>query len=118
MSDHIHKRLESRIAEAISTMIVTKQIKHPMLSEFVSVSGVSLSSDSAYATIYISTFLDENKLHRSVTALNRASGFIQSRLKNVLNTRHTPQLTFKADLSIKEGQAVNQIIESLDIKDE
>jgi len=99
-------------------MIVTQEIKHTELSQFVSVSKVDLSSDKAYATVWVSSFIDDKKLNESVEALQRASGFIQSRLRKILKTRNTPKITFKADLSIKEGQAINNLIDSLNIKDE
>lgn len=117
MSEYIHQRLEARIQEAISTMIVTREIKHHALSPFVSVSHVSLSKDKAYATVWVSSFVDDDKLGQSVAALQSAAGFIQMRLGALLKTRNTPKLTFKADLSIKEAQAMNDLIDSLNVKD-
>ena len=99
-------------------MIVTREIKHHGLNPFVSVSRVTLSRDKAYATVWISSFVEDEKLQQSVDALQSAAGFIQQRLGNVLQTRNTPRLTFKVDTSIKEAQAVNELIESLHISDE
>jgi len=65
MSDYTHQRLETRIQEAISTMIVTREIKHHLLSPFVSVSDVSLSKDKAYATVWVSSFEDDKVLDQS-----------------------------------------------------
>lgn len=113
MSEYNHKRLEARIAQAISTMIVTREIKHPRLSEFVSVSAVALSKDKAYATVSISSFVDDGRLAASVEALQSAAGFIQQHLGQIMNTRNTPRLTFKEDTSIKEAEAINKLIDSL-----
>lgn len=118
MSDYIHQRLEHRIQEAVSTMIVTREIKHHALSPFVSVKEVSLSKDNAYATLWVSTFEDEETLQRSVAALQSAAGFIQKRLAVLLKTRHTPKLRFKADTSLKEAQAMHELIDSLSKTDE
>jgi ribosome-binding factor A len=117
MSEYIHQRLEARIQEAVSTMIVTREIKHHALSRIVSISRVSLSKDKAYATLWVSSFVEDEKLEQSVAALQSASGFIQRRLGALLQTRNTPKLTFKADLSIKEAQAINELIDSLHVKD-
>ncbi len=114
----MHQRLESRIQETISTMIVTREIKHHGLNPFVSVSRVTLSKDKAYATVLISSFVEDEELDKSVDALQSAAGFIQQRLAHVLQTRNTPRLTFKVDTSIKEAQAVEALIESLHITDE
>ncbi|MGI6432918.1 MAG: 30S ribosome-binding factor RbfA [Sphaerochaetaceae bacterium] len=118
MNDHVQKRLESRIQQAISSMIVLQEIKHHQLSAFVSISKVSLSKDKAYATVWVSSFEEDKKLEDSVQALQQAAGFIQRKLGTLLKTRNTPKLTFKSDTSVKEGQAVNQLIESLHISDE
>lgn len=118
MSDYIHQRLEARIRETISTMIVTREIKHHGLNPFVSVTNVQVSKDKAYATVWISSFADDEKLNQSVAALQSAAGFIQKRLGSLLKTRNTPKLTFKADLSIKQAQAINELIDSLHVNDD
>ncbi|MDD3367040.1 MAG: 30S ribosome-binding factor RbfA [Sphaerochaetaceae bacterium] len=112
------QRLESRIQETISMMIVTREIKHHGLNPFVSVSKVTLSKDKAYATVWISSFVEDQELEQSVQALQSATGFIQQRLGNILQTRNTPRLTFKIDTSIKESQAMNELLDSLHITDE
>lgn len=118
MSDYNHQRLETRIQEAISTMIVTREIKHHGLSQFVSVSEVELSKDKAYATVWVSSFEEEKVLEQSVAALQSAAGFIQKRIAAILKTRNTPKLRFKADTSLKEAQAMNELIDSLNITHE
>lgn len=118
MSNYIHQRLETRIQESISTMIVTREIKHHGLSPFVSVSDVSLSKDKAYATVWVSSFEEDKTLEQSVEALQSAAGFIQMRLAAILKTRNTPKLRFKADTSLKEAQAINELIDSLHSSDD
>lgn len=98
MGDWTQNRLETRIIEAVNTLIVNGDIKNPKLSHFASVSEVSLSKDNAYATLYISC-LDEKALSNSVKALQSAAGFIQARLGSALKTKNTPRLTFVADTS-------------------
>ncbi len=114
MINHVHERLAQRIQEAIGMMIVTKEIKHPLLSEFASVSEVVLSKDKAYATVYITSFVDDKKLNQSVEALQHSAGYIQGRLGKILTTRNTPHLTFKVDNSIAEQKRMADLIDSLD----
>lgn len=113
MADYAKARLESRIMEGISMMIAGGEIKHPHLNRFVSISHIDLSSDNAYATIYISSLFDDNRLERSVEALNSAAGYIQKRLGAVIHTRNTPKLTFKVDDSAIRGERVNKLIEQV-----
>lgn len=114
MSQYSQKRIESKIEEAISTLIVTGEIKNSNVSTLCSVSRVSLSHDNAYATIYITSVLDDESLNKSVVGLQKAAPFIQGRLGKFLATRNTPKLTFKADKSYKEAQKINNIIDSLE----
>ncbi len=117
MSQYSGARLESRIMEAVSTMIVQGMIKNPHLSRFTSVTEVKLSVDNAYATVYVSTVMEDD-LERSVKALNSASGFIQSHLAKILRTRNTPVLTFVGDRSYAEGERINALIDKALGKDE
>ncbi|MFA6772316.1 MAG: 30S ribosome-binding factor RbfA [Sphaerochaeta sp.] len=113
MSEYSQKRIEAKLSEAISTLIVKREIKNPLLSTLCSVSRVQLSVDNAFATVFISSVLDDESLHASVDALQKASGFIQKRVGAFLKTRNTPVLTFKADISLKEGQKINALIDTL-----
>ncbi len=114
MSQFSQKRIESKIQEAISTLIVRGDIKNHNVSTFCSVSRIDLSHDNAYATIYITSVLEDGSLEKSVDGLQKAAGYIQGRLAKFLNTRNTPKLTFKADNTYKDAQKVNNLIDSLE----
>eukprot|EP01156_Anaeramoeba_ignava_P000204 Anaeramoba_ignava/a102167_5.p1 GENE.a102167_5~~a102167_5.p1 ORF type:complete len:120 (+),score=19.51 a102167_5:98-457(+) len=115
MSQYSQKRIESKIQEAISTLIVTGEIKNHNVSTFCSISRVILSHDNAYATIYITSVLDDEKeMNKSVKGLQQSASFIQGRLGKFLGTRNTPKLTFKADVAYKEAEKVNNLIDSLE----
>ncbi|MFA6776071.1 MAG: 30S ribosome-binding factor RbfA [Sphaerochaetaceae bacterium] len=113
MSHYSQERLESRLSQAISMMIVQGEIKNPNLSTLCSVTRVELSIDNAYATVFISSPLAKEKLEKSVAALQAAHSFIQKKVGAYLRTKNTPVLTFKADTSLEEGEKVNRLIDSL-----
>ena len=113
MRDFSQERLEARIAEIISTLIVTGQIKNHNLSTFTSVTEVRLAEDNANATVYVSSLLSDNSLEKSVKALNGAAAFIQSRISKNLRTKNTPHLVFKADRSYREAERINSIIDDV-----
>jgi ribosome-binding factor A len=113
MSEYSRKRIEAKLSEAISTLIVKGEVKNHNVSTLCSVSRVELSTDNSYATVYISSVMDEKILTQSVAALQGASGFIQKRVGAFLKTRNTPVLHFKADTSLLEGQKINALIDSL-----
>ncbi|MCK9287216.1 MAG: 30S ribosome-binding factor RbfA [Sphaerochaetaceae bacterium] len=113
MSEYNHKRLESRIREAISMLILTNEVKNPHISRFISITDVHLSKDKAYATVWVSSLDHEAQLDSSVEALQSAAGFIQQRLASVMKTRNTPRLTFKIDTSVRDGQRINELLEKI-----
>ena len=113
MSEYSQKRIESKLSEAISTLIVTGEIKNHQVSKLSSVSRVELSVNNSFATVFISSVLDDESLARSVEALQKASAFIQKRVGAFLKTRNTPVLKFKADISLREGLKINALIDSL-----
>jgi ribosome-binding factor A len=113
MSRYSQKRIESKLIEAISTLIVKGEIKNHNVSTLVSIPKVSLSHDNAYATVFVSSFLDDDSLQKSVDGLQSAAPFIQGRIGKFLGTRNTPKLTFKADTSYEEAQRINHLIDSL-----
>ena len=110
MSEFSQSRLESRIMEAVSSMIVSGQIKNPHLSVFTSVTRVELAPDNTSARIYVSS-MPEERIDPSVRALNSAKGFIQHRLADVLRTKNTPVLEFFRDDSYREADRVNKLID-------
>lgn len=113
MADFRLERVESFLTEEISAMIMKKAIKDPRLSTMVSISRIKVSRDLGHATVFVSSFLEHEKLDSSVEALNSASGFIQKNLGKKMRTRVTPKLVFRADHSIEEGFNVNKTIEDL-----
>ena len=110
MSEFSQSRLESRIMEAISSMIVSGQIKNPHLSVFTSVTRVELAPDNTAARIYVSS-MPEERIDPSVKALNSAKGFIQRKLGDVLRTKNTPVLEFFRDDSYREADRINKLID-------
>jgi len=108
------QRVESLLREEISSLILKNEIKDPRVDTMLSISGVSVSKDLAYAKIRVSGFKKSEELDAAVSGLNSAKGYIQQRLGMVMHSRHTPKLTFVADHSIEEGFEVNRNIPKVD----
>ncbi len=110
MSEFSQARLEAKILESISSLIVSGAIKNHNLSTLTSVTRVELSPDNSSAKVYVSSFYEDGRLDRSVKALNQASAFIQTRIAGVLKTKNTPVLSFFRDDSYAEGERINNLI--------
>lgn len=99
-------RLEHRIQHELSDLLMRGEIKDSRVPTLVSFSFVKLARDASSARVGVSTILDDDRLGAAVEGLNRAAGFLQSRIGRMLRTRATPRLYFVADRSIAEGQDV------------
>ena len=103
MGEYRMLKLGEQLREEISELIMKQKVKDPRVSTFLSINRVEIARDLAYATGYVSSFLNESQIKKGVEGLNSAAGFIQSSIAKKLTIRQFPKLTFVADNSIKEG---------------
>ncbi len=118
MSEHRIERLQEQVREEISRLIGSRRIKDKRVDSFLSINRVVISSDLAYAKVYVSSFMDEHVTKQGVAGLEHAKGFIRSSLAKMLRIRKIPEFSFIYDRSIKEGQDIIRLIDSLDISPE
>lgn len=110
-------RLGEQIREEISKMIMSRQIKDPRVSTFLSINRVEISGDLGYAKVYVSSFLSKKETEKGVRGLQSASGFIQSSIGKRLTIRQFPKLTFIMDTSIKDGFEMVQKLNKLEAEE-
>lgn len=113
-------RLGEEIRKITGNMILF-ELKDPRLqNKMVSVSGVDVSDDGSYATIYltvlgksISEDADEQEKDDILKAMKSASGTVRREIGKKIKLRHVPELRFKIDSSIEYGRHMSKIIDSL-----
>ena len=116
----------SRLAEEIRKItgnMLLFELKDPRLKgKMVSVSGVDVSDDGSYATVYLSVLgksisddADEKEKDDILKAMKSASGVIRREIGKNIKLRHVPELSFKIDNSIEYGRHMSKIIDSLGI---
>ncbi len=118
MSEHRIERLQEQVREEIARLISSRIIKDRRVGTFLSINRVVITSDLAYAKVYVSSFMDEHTTKQGVAGLEHAKGFIRSTLAKMLRIRKMPEFSFIYDRSIKEGQEIIKLIDSLDISPE
>lgn len=118
MSEHRIERLQEQVREEISRLISSHKIKDKRVDSFLSINRVVISADLAYAKVYVSSFMDEHSTKQGVAGLDHAKGFIRTSLAKMLRIRKVPELSFIYDRSIKDGQDIIRLIDSLDIPPE
>lgn len=104
------ERISDALIEQISYIIANK-VKNKDIN-FVTITDVKVSNDLSYAKVYF-TVLDEAKKDITLKALKEATGFIRHELRDRIEVRQIPDLTFVYDESIEEAKKIENIIEKL-----
>lgn len=93
--------------------IIAGQIKDPRIASLTSVTGVELTRDLHYATIYVSIYGNEEEKKETMETLQRAAGFIRSEIGKSIRLRHTPEINFAEDRSLEYGAHIESVLKSL-----
>ena len=110
MSENRSQRVGHQIRSEISELIQRGFLKDPRIG-FVSISGVRVTRDIGYATVYTSVYGTEKEGNESIEALQKAASFIRKELGKRLRIRRVPELTFVHDRSIEEGIRMGRLID-------
>ncbi|MGD9000173.1 MAG: 30S ribosome-binding factor RbfA [Granulosicoccaceae bacterium] len=103
-----------RVADQIQrelAMLIQREIQDPRV-HMVSITGVEVTRDLAYAHVYVTT-LDDAHRHDVVEALNHAAGFLRHELGSRMRMRHVPELKFSYDESIERGMQMDKLLAGL-----
>ena len=104
--DRINSSLVREISYILATEVKDKDIK------FVTITDCKATNDLSFAKVYF-TVLNDNRIKETLKALKSASGFIRHELRDRVDIRHIPELTFIYDESIDYGKKIENIIESI-----
>jgi ribosome-binding factor A len=105
------ERLGGQIQQEISD-IISRKVKDPRLG-FVTVTGVRLSTDLRYATVYITVMGEDEDAGRSLGCLVSASRFIRHELGGRLRVKHIPELRFRIDEAALRGRRIDSILREM-----
>ena len=101
-----------RVADQIQreiALLVACEVADPRVGD-VTVSGVDLSPDMRHARILVTPGLDTDG-DASVDALNRAAGFLRSRLGRRVRMRRLPRLVFEHDRTLELALRIDALID-------
>ncbi|GMR10155.1 MAG: hypothetical protein BMS9Abin28_0976 [Anaerolineae bacterium] len=102
------RRVADRINRELA-ILLQRKVADPRLAS-LTVTGVDVDRELAYATIYV-TALDEER--EVLTALESARGFLRKELASNIPMRAFPQLRFRWDYSPDRGARVDELLERL-----
>ena len=108
MPSHRSLRMAEAIREVVSSAILF-EVADPRIRA-VTVLRVEVSNDLRSATCYVSVMGSPQEQRIAMTGLTSATGFLQARVANRLQTRFTPVLVFKFDDSVKKSVEMSRLI--------
>jgi ribosome-binding factor A len=109
MSDRM-RRVNEAVRQVLSEAV--PELKDPRIG-FVTVTGVTTSSDLRQARVFVSVLGSEKAREASLAGLTAAHGVLQTRIAGELGLKRTPQLTFEYDPAVERGVRMTQLIDEL-----
>jgi len=106
------ERLNSLLKEVISD-VIKRQVRHPDISELLTVTRVDITNDLHHAKVYVSVIGDEEEKHNTLRALQASAGFIAVNASKQMVIRYFPELTFKLDDSVDKQMRIAELLEEV-----
>jgi len=103
------RKLADRITQIVAEML-ERRIKDPRLG-FVTITETRLTGDLREATVYYTVFGDEQERAASAAALDSATGVIRSEVGKQTGLRHTPSITFVADVLPESAKRMEGLVD-------
>lgn len=103
-----------RVGEQIQrelAVALRQEISDPRVG-MVTVSAVDVSPDFSHAKVYVTTLGEEGEREAALAALNQAAGHLRACLARRLTLRTMPQLRFRYDHSVAEGNRLSALIDA------
>src|SRR5262245_35143777 len=109
MKQHRLARVSEAIREVASSTILF-EMRDPRVKN-VTVTRAEVSGDLQHAKVSVSIMGSEREQQLCLRALKHASGFLQSKLADRLQTRYTPIVQFVLDAGVKKSIEVSRLIQ-------
>ncbi len=105
------ERAAEAIREVVSTTVLFG-IRDPRVKN-VTVLGAEVTQDLRAAKIFVTIMGDAKAQSLAMHGLNSARGFIQSKVADRLQTKHTPVISFVLDPSVKKSIEISRALQGL-----
>ena len=115
MASNRIKRISEEVKKVISSMLING-IKDPRITSMISVTEVEVTNDLRYAFVYISMLGGDKE--ESLAGLNSARGYMRREVGKAVKLRYVPEIIFKIDDSIEKGMYMDELIKSVNSKND
>ncbi|MHB9023608.1 MAG: 30S ribosome-binding factor RbfA [Armatimonadota bacterium] len=114
MASTRQQRMARLLRDEISRIL--REDMHDPRMGFVSITDIELTPDLHIANVFVSVYGEEEQQQQSITALERATGFIRGELGRQLRSlRFIPELHFRLDPSLARGARVLELLKEANI---
>jgi len=110
-------RINEQLREEIS-MLLTRSIKDPRLDGVISITRVVSSGDLRSARVYISVMGNQQTKREALAGIQSAASFLRRELRNRINMKHTPFLTYELDDSLEEADQLLRLMNQVKPEDQ
>ena len=110
-------RRNVRVAELLReelSMLIQRQVKDPRVSGLVTITQVEPSPDLRHARVFVSVLASPEERQAVLVGLQAASGFLQRELRQRLELKRIPNLTFYPDESLERGAHLLEVMRRLE----
>jgi ribosome-binding factor A len=104
-------RINAQVLHTLAELLL-RQVKDPRI-ESVTVTGVEVTSDLAWAKVYFSVLGDDEARRVAERGLTNVAGFLRREVGRRLRLRSSPQLRFVYDASLERGQRIETLLREL-----
>lgn len=104
-------RVGDLILREIADLLMTK-VKDPRVKT-TTVTGISVSKDLRYAKVFFSLIGDEQEILEAQKGLDSAKGFIKREIGLRLDLKYVPEIVFRHDPSLSEGDHMEKLFQRL-----
>ncbi len=106
-------RISQQIKRELADMIQKGELKDDRIGGLVSVTHVDVTGDLRNVKVYFSVFGEEAQKIGTLAALDSAKGFLRGEICRRLGIRFAPELIFKLDDSLEEGQRITELLNKI-----
>jgi|SaaInl7_100m_RNA_FD_contig_51_1092581_length_4271_multi_5_in_0_out_0_5 ribosome-binding factor A len=105
------ERLSDLIKQETSG-IIQNEMRDPRVG-FITVTSVDLSQDLRHAKIFVSIMGTDKEREKTMNALDKACGFIRTRLGSKIRIRHVPEVIFRLDESYEYAARIAEVMKQI-----
>jgi ribosome-binding factor A len=104
-------RVGDLILREIADLLMTK-VKDPRV-KMTTVTGIAVSKDLRYAKVFYSLIGTEQEMLEAQRGLESATGFIKREIGLRMDLKYVPDIVFKHDPSLAEGDHMEKLLQKL-----